>query len=90
MRLCNNAIFAVLLAGAALSLAAQQRRPGDSVPPGRQAPLTVDRDPVRSPDSEPGALPVMRKQGTGYVLHTDVEEVVLNCTVLDGNRWFRT
>jgi Ca-activated chloride channel family protein len=28
----------------------------------------------------------MRKQGEGYVLHTDVEEVVLNCTVLDGNR----
>jgi VWFA-related protein len=28
----------------------------------------------------------VRKQGEGYVLHTDVEEVVLNCTVLDGNR----
>ncbi len=28
----------------------------------------------------------MRKQGEGYVLHTDVEEVVLNCSVLDGNR----
>ncbi len=28
----------------------------------------------------------MRKQGEGYVLHTDVEEVVLNCTVLDGNK----
>jgi hypothetical protein len=32
----------------------------------------------------------MRKQGTGYVLHTDVEEVLLNCTVLEGTRWFRT
>ena len=28
----------------------------------------------------------MRKQGGGYILHTDVEEVVLNATVLDGNR----
>jgi VWFA-related protein len=28
----------------------------------------------------------MHKDTGGYVLHTDVEEVVLNCTVLDGNR----
>jgi len=28
----------------------------------------------------------MRKEGEGYVLHTDVEEVALNCSVLDGNR----
>jgi len=28
----------------------------------------------------------MRKEGSGYVLHTDVEEVVLNATVLEGNR----
>ena len=48
--------------------------------------LTVDRDPVRSPDGELPALPQMRKQGEEFVLHTDVEEVALNCTVLDGNR----
>jgi VWFA-related protein len=50
--------------------------------------LTVDRDPVRSPDVEPpnaGAGP-LRKEGSGYVLHTDVEEVDLNATVLEGNR----
>jgi VWFA-related protein len=48
----------------------------------------VDRDPVRSPDGEPAANPAaqIRKEGTGYVLHADVEEVVLNCTVLEGNR----
>jgi VWFA-related protein len=46
----------------------------------------VDRDPVRSPDGEPPALPALRKEGEGYVLHTDVEEVSLNCSVLDGNR----
>jgi VWFA-related protein len=57
--------------------------------PNQQAPsLTVDRDPVRSPDAEPptSAAGTIRKEGTGYVLHTDVEEVVLNATVLEGNR----
>jgi Ca-activated chloride channel family protein len=47
----------------------------------------VDRDPVRSPDAErPRRCRPMRKEGTGYVLHTDVEEVVLNATVLEGNQ----
>ena len=46
----------------------------------------MDRDPVRSPDGEPSALPAVRKEGDGYVLRTDVEEVSLNCSVLDGNR----
>ena len=91
MRLCNNAILALLLAGAALSLSAQQTP--SSPAPSQAAPvqgpsLTVDRDPVRSPDAEPpaSAQGPLRKQGEGYVLHTDVEEVVLNCTVLEGNR----
>ena len=103
MRLSNNAVFAALLAGAALWLPAQQKPTRQSTPqaqpaeaaqnPAAQAPaqapsLTEDRDPVRSPDlSAPetgsGAL---RKQGDNYVLRADVEEVVLNCTVLDGNR----
>jgi VWFA-related protein len=48
--------------------------------------LTEDRDPVRSPDGAPSAYPVLRKEGDGYVLRTDVEEVSLNCSVLDGNR----
>jgi VWFA-related protein len=49
----------------------------------------VDRDPVRSPDAEPPGTEVgpIRKEGPqGYTLHTEVDEVVLNCTVLDGNR----
>jgi VWFA-related protein len=84
MRLCNHAILALFLAGAALSLAAQQ-------PPRQQAPiqapsLIVDRDPVRSPDGEAPASSALRKVGQGYVLHTEVDEVVLNCTVLDGTR----
>jgi Ca-activated chloride channel family protein len=87
MHLCNNAILAVLLAGASLSLSAQQTpsQPG----PAQGPPLTVDRDPVRSPDAATPGVPAgegVRKEGGGYVLHTDVEEVVLNATVLDGNR----
>jgi VWFA-related protein len=46
----------------------------------------VDRDPVRTPDSEPAAAEPLRKNGEGFILHTDVEEVVLNATVLDGTR----
>jgi VWFA-related protein len=78
----------VLFAGAALWLSAQllpaQTAPEhDSAQP--QAPaLTVDRDPVRSPDGEPAAPPNLHKEG--YVLHTEVDEVSLNCTVLEGNR----
>ena len=98
MHLCNSAALAAVLAGAALSLPAQQAKP--SAPPQSasqpaaqtvpaQAPtLTEDTDPVRSPDitaptTEKGAI---QKEGSGYVLRADVEEVVLNCTVLDGTR----
>ncbi len=86
---CNNARFALLFAAFYVGLAApaySQQAPG--VPPSQQAPPVVDRDPVRSPDAEPPstAAGAMRKQGEGYVLHTDVEEVVLNCSVLDGNK----
>ncbi len=103
MRLCNNAIFGILFAGTVLALPAQQSaspkppapakaapsqaQPGQTQP--SQAPsLTVDTDPVRSPDTEPPATvngPI-KKEGEGYVLHTDVEEVILNATVLEGNR----
>jgi Ca-activated chloride channel homolog len=98
MRLCNNAVLALLLAGAVLKLPAQQsttpKSPASTpaVPnqaqSGQVPPLTVDTDPVRSPDTEPPTTPAgpMKKEGEGYVLHTDVEEVVLNCTVLEGNR----
>lgn len=88
MRLCNNAVFAALLAGAALLAPAQQKSAtGPSASP--QAPsLTEDRDPVRSPDLEAPASAdgSLEKKGEGYVLRADVEEVALNCTVLEGNR----
>ena len=91
MRYCNLAFFSIFFAGAALSLAAQQPSapPAPAQTPVQAPSLTVDRDPVRSPDAEPGAssaLGPVRKEGGGYILHTNVEEVALNCTVLEGNR----
>ncbi len=87
-----NAVVAVLLAGAALTLPGQQKATTHStqtpVAAGQTPSLGEDSDPVRSPDvtaPETGAG-ALRKQGEGYVLRADVEEVVLNCTVLEGNR----
>ncbi|HEY1985516.1 MAG TPA: VWA domain-containing protein [Terracidiphilus sp.] len=57
--------------------------------PAQAPPLTVDRDPVRSPDAAPPSTSSgegIHKESGGYVLHTDVEEVVLNATVLDGTK----
>lgn len=83
MRLCNNASFAFFLILTTLPLGAQQPPAKPAQPP----PLTEDRDPVRSPDAEPLASPSagpLHKEGEGYILRTDVEEVVLNATVLEG------
>ncbi|HWG18889.1 MAG TPA: VWA domain-containing protein [Terracidiphilus sp.] len=91
MRHCNNAllagaVYALLFAGAALALAAQTTPRPQA--PGQAPPLTVDRDPVRSPDGEahaPGKKPGVEKEGGQFIIHTEVEEVALNATVLDGN-----
>ena len=49
---------------------------------------------MRSPDAElPTSAtgePLHKEGGEGYVLHTDVEEVVLNATVLEGNQLVQT
>lgn len=85
------------MAGAALMLQAQQKptTPPPAVSPaaGQAAPaqppsLTEDRDPVHSPDVEAPATGKgpLEKENGGYVLRADVEEVVLNCTVLEGSR----
>src|ERR1700694_4430427 len=87
MHLCNNAIVAVLFSVVALSLSAQKTPTQPA--PAQAPPLTVDRDPVRSPDASapvPTTGEGVRKESGGYVLHTDVEEVVLNATVLSGNK----
>ena len=102
MRPCNKAFAALFLLLASLPVRAQQPPAPNAQAPSTpaQAParpaepsspsLTVDRDPVRSPDPEtaappPGAGP-LKKEGEGYILRTDVEEVVLNATVLEGTR----
>jgi VWFA-related protein len=90
MRLCNNSVLSILLSVSAITLCAQQQPKAQAPPPNaQQPPLTVDSDPVRSPDAEQPPTAngqPLRKEGEGYVLHTDVEEVVLNATVLDGNK----
>jgi len=89
MRLCNNAVLAALLIASALFLRAQSPpAPSSPAQQGSAPPLTVDTDPVRSPDTlapAPANGP-LRKEGQGYLLRTDVEEVVLNATVLDGTQ----
>jgi Ca-activated chloride channel family protein len=90
MRLCNKTLFPIAVLGLTLSLGAQE--PAKPTPPAAQnqvPSLTVDRDPVRSPDAEsapPGPNGEgLRKEGQGYVLPINVEEVVLNATVLQGS-----
>src|SRR5579871_2253786 len=87
MRLCNRLVLVMFLAGTSLVAGAQSPQSANPQTPTPQAPnLTVDTDPVRSPDAAiaPTAGP-LKKEGTeGYVLRTDVEEVVLNATVLSG------
>lgn len=89
MRLCNRVFFAILLIFAtALSLDAQQKPASPAPAPAQAPPLTVDRDPVRSPDAETPPTPTgpLKKEGEGYILRTNVEEVDLNATVLEGSR----
>ena len=93
MRLCNNAFLAIFLSVSSLSFGAQQAPKPGSASQSPAPPLTVDRDPVRSPDAEQPpseAAQPLRKEGEGYVLHTDVEEVVLNATVLEGSQIVQT
>ena len=102
MRLCNKTVPAVLLAGVLMALPAQQpsaptaqaqAAQAQTTPvqaaPGQSSPsLTEDRDPVRSPDGEPPptATPLSKQGSGGFVLRTDVEEVVLNASVLNGEQ----
>jgi VWFA-related protein len=88
MRHCNKATCSILLLLTTLPLWAQQTpaKPPQA-PVSTPAPsLTEDRDPVRSPDAEAPAptAPAVRKESEGYILRTNVEEVVLNATVLEG------
>lgn len=86
MRLFSKAALAILLAGAPLLRATPL--PQQATVPGQAPSLTVDTDPVRSPDAgqTPAAGPLEKQRGQGFVLKTDVEEVVLNATVVSGSR----
>lgn len=62
--------------------------------PETQRPLDVDHDPILSPDAaddvavspnHPNATQQIQKQNGVYTLRRDVDEVVLNCTVIDAN-----
>jgi VWFA-related protein len=89
MRLCNKAALAALLVVSGLLLRAQSvassSAPASAAKPAQAA--AQDSDPVRSPDTTAPSTPVgtVRKQGDSYLLHTDVEEVVLNATVIEGS-----
>jgi Ca-activated chloride channel family protein len=89
-------LFAVGFAYAGPAARAQSQAPPPAPEP--QKPLNIDRDPIPSPDpadnqsgieapravpSDNGANSPLAKGDHGYTLRRDVEEVVLNCTVLD-------
>jgi VWFA-related protein len=92
MRHCNSALLTgafsiVLLAGAA-SASCTQITSGPQAAPSQGPPLTVDRDPVRSPEGDTPRNPrgpAVEKEGGQFTIHADVEEVALNATVLDAD-----
>ncbi len=89
MRHCSKAVFAAFIIASGLLLPAQQTHAPAGAHPAAQSPtLTQDTDPVRSPDTAPPVSPTgpLEKKGEGYLLHADVEEVVLNATVLNGSQ----
>src|SRR5580698_6073086 len=68
-----------------------QAQPPQTVPPEQQLPLTLDRDPVPSPDAVNPANGAqtqqtpqeITKEAGGYIIHKNVDEVLLSVTVLD-------
>jgi VWFA-related protein len=94
MRHCNKAFLTVLFSFSSLFAGAQQApKPASPAASGQAPSLTVDRDPVRSPDAAVPSTQIgepLKKEGEGYVLHTNVEEVILNATVLQGTELVQT
>jgi VWFA-related protein len=88
-------ITAVVVGGEAQQPAAVPA-PAKQLPAAKQPSLTVDRDPVPSPDADPPAqaqtgapqgvgLAKIEREGGKYTLRQDAYEVRLNATVLDGS-----
>ncbi|HVW77778.1 MAG TPA: VWA domain-containing protein [Alloacidobacterium sp.] len=99
MRLCNKRpVFLFVLLASSLAVGAQTAAPQTQTPsrPEQQPSLTVDRDPIVSPDAadnqpvspsnpgtpRPGESLEHNKKGE-FTFRRDVDEVVLNATVLD-------
>jgi Ca-activated chloride channel family protein len=90
---CGKLLFAQTQATASSGTQSFKR---DPTQPEAQPNLSVDRDPVLSPDAEDNApvnpaVPkgtqqageIQRQQDNTYTLHRNVDEVLLNCTVVD-------
>ncbi len=81
--------FFLLLSSGGILLAQQAPAP---LPPEQQPALNVDRDPVPAPGPMPGAATpqaqqpgqIAKSKNGGYTLTRNVDEVVLNATVIDG------
>ena len=90
MHPCRQAIFAALLVLSAPGLRAQAASaPVDAVSLAHSPAFAGDADPVRLPEAVSPARPAAAKKipsSKSYVLHADVEEVVLNVTVLKGTQ----
>src|SRR5271168_3152130 len=95
MRPCSRWLFVLpifLLCSSPVPALMQVSAPPSAqvLPPEKQQPLNVDRDPVASPDgagsgaSKPAENPAVIGRDNGkYTLQRNVDEVVLNATVLD-------
>ena len=91
MRPCSDwlVLSALLLVCSVSSRSGAQAPPAPAPQAEKQQPLTVDRDPVRSPDADaaPGKQSpnneVVGRDNGKFTLQRNVDEVVLNATVLD-------
>src|ERR1700677_2583420 len=94
MRLCSSWLFIpiFLLCSSPLPALMQASPPpsASQLPAEKQQPLNVDRDPVASPDGagngtpkEPETTALIGRDNGKYTLQRNVDEVVLNATVLD-------
>jgi Ca-activated chloride channel homolog len=93
MRPCSSWLFVlpiILLCGTAGPVVAQvpAQAPAAPAQPEKQQPLNVDRDPVAAPEEPAGASPpqtvgTIGRDNGRYTLQRNVDEVVLNATVLD-------
>jgi Ca-activated chloride channel family protein len=86
---CGCALAALMIfASAALVAQTAAQKPAQPSNQPAAPPFTVDSDPVRSPDPDlpaNGPTDTVVKEKGGFVLHSEVEEVSLNVTVLDSH-----